>query len=247
MKKQIRFALACAACVLCMSGISALDGRIGSITGKVQVLKSGVPWAPAEVGDVLAAGDVISTGFKSSAVLTIGKSVIKVNPLSRLTIEQLFTSSKGDVSSVYLDVGSIRANVKSEVNKRVGFKVKTPVAVASVRGTQGIVFADGRIQGLAGKWCISAPEPKNIVSDVKEEDAEKFDFKYPSEPGTVYVKPGEQVQPAPDGKMNTPQQTAVQVSAPPAPAAGPVNPADVPAASEKGKGIIVVNVTIPKD
>ena len=40
-------------------------------------------------GDILTPGTVISTGFRSSAVLYIGKSLIEVRALTRLTIEEI--------------------------------------------------------------------------------------------------------------------------------------------------------------
>ena len=116
-------------------------------------------------GDILVPGDIVSTGFKSEAVISIGESVITVKALTRMTIEQLFEKNKNHVSSVYLDVGSISADVKPVTDKRVGFTVKTPAVTASVRGTAGIVYAYGKVEGIRGKWGLSAPQPKNINFD----------------------------------------------------------------------------------
>ncbi len=142
----------------------ALDGIVMEVLGKVekQVDNS---WIALKKGDVLVPGDVISTGFKSEAVISIGESVITVKALTRMTIEQLYEKNKNHVSSVYLDVGSVSADVKPVTNKRVGFTVKTPAVTASVRGTAGIVYAYGKVEGIRGKWGLSAPQPKNINFD----------------------------------------------------------------------------------
>lgn len=142
----------------------ALDGIVMEVLGKVekQVDNS---WIALKKGDVLVPGDIVSTGFKSEAVISIGESVITVKALTRMTIEQLYEKNKNHVSSVYLDVGSVSADVKPVTNKRVGFTVKTPAVTASVRGTAGIVYAYGKVEGIRGKWGLSAPQPKNINFD----------------------------------------------------------------------------------
>ena len=142
----------------------ALDGIVMEVLGKVekQVDHS---WIALKKGDVLVPGDIVSTGFKSEAVISIGESVITVKALTRMTIEQLYEKNKNHVSSVYLDVGSVSADVKPVTNKRVGFTVKTPAVTASVRGTAGIVYAYGKVEGIRGKWGLSAPQPKNISFD----------------------------------------------------------------------------------
>lgn len=142
----------------------ALDGIVMEVLGKVekQVDNS---WIALKKGDVLVPGDIVSTGFKSEAVISIGESVITVKALTRMTIEQLYEKNKNHVSSIYLDVGSVSADVKPVTNKRVGFTVKTPAVTASVRGTAGIVYAYGKVEGIRGKWGLSAPQPKNISFD----------------------------------------------------------------------------------
>ena len=151
----------CVLFILIITGsfLFALEGKIVETIGKVEVQKAG-EWVPAKAGDILAPGSVISTGFKSEAVLSIGKSTIKVKALTRLTIEQLYENNGNHASSVYLDVGSISADIKAAEDKRVGFTVKNPSATASVRGTEGDIFADGRLFGISGVWAVSAPEAR---------------------------------------------------------------------------------------
>lgn len=159
-KKIIAFALfSC----LCFS-VFALNGVVVDVLGKVEK-QNGNTWISLKKGDILSPGDVISTGFKSEAVITVGESTITVRALTRMTIEQLYEKNQNHISSVYLDVGSISADVKPVENKRVGFTVKTPAVTASVRGTAGDVFAYGKVVGIRGKWGLSAPRPKQIDYD----------------------------------------------------------------------------------
>ncbi|MBR0336190.1 MAG: FecR domain-containing protein, partial [Alistipes sp.] len=127
-----------------------------NIPVEVQVNDS---WIQVRNGDILSSGSIISTGFKSSAVLYIGASLIEVRALTRLTIEEIVEQNQNYNTTMFLDAGSIKADIKKSENKRVGFKVRTSVATASVRGTSGEIYSDGTLICLSGKWAITPPEP----------------------------------------------------------------------------------------
>ncbi len=114
--------------------VYSLSGTVVSVTGKVE-LQTATGWAPLQSGDSVESGLIISTGFRSQAVLQVAGSNIVVNQLTRLTLEQLTETNDSHNSEVFLDLGSIKADVQGAQNKRVGFVVNTPVATASVRGT----------------------------------------------------------------------------------------------------------------
>ena len=173
--------------LLASSCLSALEGKIVDIKGKVELSTDGTTWRPAQKNDTLTPGTIISTSFKSEAVVSIGESVISVKPLSRMTIEMLYEKDGNTASSVYLSVGKVHAKAKASENKKVGFTVKSPSATASVRGTEGTVSANGVVHGITGIWCVSAPEDLNVQSGAPD----SYNFNYPSDMGTVYVRQGE--------------------------------------------------------
>ncbi len=158
-KGIILLAILCAICVPAFS----LTGTVVSVTGKVE-LQSGSGWAPLRSGDTIESGLIISTGFRAQAVLQVAGSNIVVNQLTRLTLEQLTETNDSHESEVFLDLGSINADVQRAQNKRVGFVVNTPVATASVRGTSfymtrnTLSVSSGSIDfsGLNGK-TVSVP------------------------------------------------------------------------------------------
>lgn len=119
-------------------GASAFSEQMQAVvtkaSGKVEV-QSGSSWIPISVGTTLEKGAVIQTGFKSTLELKVKGSTIDVAPLTRLTLEQLVAKSNKDETSIYLDTGSVKSNVKKSEDRAVGFKVRSPVATASVRGT----------------------------------------------------------------------------------------------------------------
>lgn len=192
-----------------VSPLCAIEAKITSLSGKVEI-GSGENWTAAKEGDVLQPGDSISTGFKSEAVLSMGKSTLHVKPLSRMTVEQLYEQDGNEVSSVYLAAGRVKASARHQENRRVGFTVKTPAMVASVRGTDGTVGADGRLEGETGKWCITPPEELSVSTTAP---VQPFDFSYPNQPGTVYVTGTEKTEVSETGTVEKPSAAAAKETA----------------------------------
>jgi hypothetical protein len=111
-------------------------GTIREFSGLVELKKSASEdWVPARLGDTLERDMIISTGFRSFAVLALGDSVFTVRSLSRLRIEELSRSSQKDEMRLDLRAGRIRARVKAPPAGNVNVTVRSPSATASVRGT----------------------------------------------------------------------------------------------------------------
>jgi len=117
------------------SAAFALDGEVISVNGKVESLAASGEWKAMKKGDPVTAGTVISTGFKSEATVKLGESILTIKPLTRMTLNELVEKEDIVNTDIYLEVGNVKAEVKSLNNKKNGFKVKSPVATASVRGT----------------------------------------------------------------------------------------------------------------
>jgi hypothetical protein len=109
---------------------------IRETAGTVELKHSGqAEWIPAKPGDPIEGDTVISTGFKSTAVLSIGNSAVTVRPLTRLSLEELLTGDGNEQVSLALRTGRIRVEVRPPVEGKIEFKVRSPIATASVRGT----------------------------------------------------------------------------------------------------------------
>ena len=122
-------------------GSFAMQATVISAKGKAEV-QNGSTWIALKEGDALDQGSVIQTGFKSEVVLKIKESTVTVAPLSRITLQTL-AEREGlggavakDETSIFLDTGSLKSNVQKSADRRVGFTVRSPVATASVRGTE---------------------------------------------------------------------------------------------------------------
>ncbi|GAB1432303.1 FecR domain-containing protein [Spirochaetota bacterium] len=123
--------------IIAVAFVSAADvsARVTEIAGKVEYSLPGKDWKPAKVGDVLPKGTLISTGFKSTAILAVGNSTITVKPITRLSLEELIESTAGSQTQLFLLAGRVKADVAPEEGKITEFQVKSPTATASVRGT----------------------------------------------------------------------------------------------------------------
>jgi hypothetical protein len=118
------------------SATSIQDAVFSVVNGKVEYQAQGAQWKPARVGDHVTKGTVISTGFKSNAVIKVGPTSISLKPVTRLTLEELIKTEGGTQTSLYLLAGRVNADVPPQAGETTEFKVTSPTATASVRGTK---------------------------------------------------------------------------------------------------------------
>ena len=121
--------------------LTAQQATIEKLSGRVQISTAGGRWTNAAEGQTVTSGTIISTGFKSSAVLNTGDATIQVAQLTRLTLEELTAKADSVSTTLFLNGGRINTEVSRE-RVRQDFTVRSPIATASVRGT-GFGF-DGR-------------------------------------------------------------------------------------------------------
>lgn len=127
-------------CFAFVSNLFAQDALVKSITGKVEYSIDGVEWDDVKVNMKLAKGTMISTSFKSTAVIAINDSLLHVKPLSRMSLEELSKTQDEVQTDLYLVSGKVQVEVKPRAKQEiVNFTVKSAVATASVRGT-GFIF-----------------------------------------------------------------------------------------------------------
>jgi hypothetical protein len=112
------------------------DAYIREITGTVEVKGPGAAeWVRAEEGQRISRDTLISTGFKSTALIVVGNSTIQVRPVTRLSLEELQSAQGNEDVRFDLRAGRVRVDVKPPAEGEVNFTIRSPVATASVRGT----------------------------------------------------------------------------------------------------------------
>jgi hypothetical protein len=183
--------------VLLLTGAVLAYGQAAYIRetrGTVEVKAPGSSgWTAAVPGRALERASLLSTGFKSTALIVIGNSTVAVRPLTRLSVEEIAGNQNGERVVLNLRAGRVRAEVRPPAGGAVDFSVRSPAATASVRGTvfefdgaevkveEGRVHLGGeRLTGAyvgAGHAAAADPETGGAVTAlerVKEELAPAF-------------------------------------------------------------------------
>ncbi len=174
--KKLSVVFVALAAAFCTVNASALEATVVSVKGKVEIQEAGL-WVSLEEGDTVEKGTVISTGFNSEAVLSVKESNFTLGPLTRITVEDLTSAGTKDNTQLFIDSGSISVAVDSAEGRRTGFKVRSPVATASVRGTEFKISSSGRLsvsQGLVSFGPSESTKPE-ITPDVEEKEVAKTD------------------------------------------------------------------------
>jgi hypothetical protein len=135
----------------------AQDAYIKEFSGTVETKQPGAAeWSAAQAGEHIQNATMISTGFKSTAIIAIGNSTLLVRALTRLSFEEIQNINGNESVELYLQSGRVRANVNPPSSGKTDFTVRAPTATASVRGTsfefngEDLVVDEGRVHITGG-------------------------------------------------------------------------------------------------
>jgi len=210
--------------VIAVTGVFGQNGVIREFTGDVELKHAGSSvFVPAAAGANVASNTIVSTGFRSSAVIVIGSSVITVTPLTRLTLAEIQRAGNSESVNVNLQAGRVRVEVSPPAGTRANFTVQSPSTTASVRGTTFEMDTDN----------INVDEGRVMVN------------------GTggvaVMVDGGNSTQSNPSGVPASPVDVAASNLAPPAPVGAAPPAASAPVTElPPGETTLTPNVTYPK-
>lgn len=185
-----KFACGVAAAVFCTCVFAKESATVVSASGKFEVQRN-QKWVPLKAGDSIQEGELLNTGFKSEAVIRYSGAVMKMGPMTRITLEKLSASDKKDTVSVYLKSGSLRSTV-SHADKKIQQSTRSATAVASVRGTDYIETAYGDITVFDGSVGVipasmfdaaafGIENPADGSAGATKEQAEKADANVPAD------------------------------------------------------------------
>jgi len=131
------------------------SGVIKELTGEVELKKAGTnSFVQANTGDTVAANTIISTGFRSTAIIAVGSSVITVCPLTRLSLAEIQSAENSEKVNVNLQAGRVRVEVKPPAGTKTNLNVQSPSATASVRGTT-FEMDTQNLNGIEGKVMLT--------------------------------------------------------------------------------------------
>jgi hypothetical protein len=151
----------CSLCIFAPGKLGAqqIQAVIRELAGTVEVMTgaSGV-WEPASRGQILSGDSALSTGFRSTAVIAFGSSLVTMRPLTRLSLTELSKINENEKVELNLQTGRVRNEVKAPEGGKTEFVIRSSRATSSVRGTvfefdtMGIVVLEGTVdfKGTAG-------------------------------------------------------------------------------------------------
>ena len=131
---------------------SSPQAVIREMSGTVELKTSNSSnWVAAKAGDRIEKSTMVSTGFKSTAILSVGSSTIVVRPLTRLSLEELMTQDQTEKINVSLNTGRVRVEINAPAGGKTSATFQSPSATASVRGTifefdtQNLIVKEGTV------------------------------------------------------------------------------------------------------
>ena len=138
-----------------------LEATVVSVTGPAQKLAAGKgerKWQPIKAGDKLGPLTVVRTGLGAKVVLKFAdRGEVIVNNATKIGIGELRRQGQKVSADVGLKYGTIRASVEAERGQS-NFRISTPVATLSVRGSTADVAAMGDspnvINVTTGLWPL---------------------------------------------------------------------------------------------
>jgi len=178
MKRGLFFLLLMTVTVLCVfsQNTKRITGVIRELAGEVELKRTETSaFIKAKAGDTVAADTVISTGFKSTAIIDIGGSSITVRPLTRLSLAEIQSVSDTEMLNVKLQTGRIKVDVKPPAGTKANCTIQSPSATASVRGTSfefdtfNLKVYEGGVAFKGGKG-MSILVPAGMVSSIDSDN-----------------------------------------------------------------------------
>lgn len=149
-----------------------VQGVFMVVKGDVK-LTAGAKTDPAKVGTKVGPGDTITSGPDSRAKIVMAdKNVINISPDSKITIEKYENDGK-EKKSVELKVeyGKLRASVEQKYDgEKSKFNIKTPTAVAGVRGTDFLTGFNAanrttQVVTFSGTVAFGTPGPGGTIQN----------------------------------------------------------------------------------
>jgi hypothetical protein len=135
------------------------------VNGVVEIKEQGSgassEWERAAAGDPIGRNTIISTGLKSSALISLGNSRLEVRPLTMLTLQEIIRRDNTEETILYLRTGRVRAVVNPPSGQSVDFTVSSPIVTASVRGTS-FEFDGRQLWVDDGRVLLTSPNGQKV-------------------------------------------------------------------------------------
>ena len=152
------FASSMAMILVFLAALSCGKGKpsqavISFYSGTAMIKSGSTALRPVKIQERVQDGDVIETGDKSSVIVQVGDElIVRFEENTTVVVKSIKDLSKREIS---LEKGKVLSKV-SKLKKGNEYFVKTPTAVASVRGTEFLTdYENGTTTVAVGKGKVS--------------------------------------------------------------------------------------------
>ncbi|MFN7826081.1 MAG: FecR domain-containing protein [Pseudobdellovibrionaceae bacterium] len=233
-----KFIMAFSISLVCASTALAqeINGVFMVVKGDVKI-SNGAKIESAKVGSKVKAGDTVSSGPDSRAKIVMAdKNILNISPDTKITIEKYTNDAKSKEVELNVQQGKVRATVEQKYDgEKSKFNIKTPSAVAGVRGTDFLTTYNPQTKVSSvitfhGTVAVGIPDASGRVGQiVLVQPGQKTEAKPGLPPEPPKAIPQEQLQ-----QLNVGSQADLSAKQDPAPAA-PAIAAEAGPASEGEK------------
>jgi len=161
------FAMAITAALLAYTADVFPAITVTSIQGKAAFKDRGA-WKQLSPRQTLREGMKVSTGVNSTAVLDIDGTAVTIRPMSMVGVTRNLVKDGASNTNLGLKYGSVNAKVPKIQGIRTNFRISTPIATSSVRGTEEEVSYGPKggmhVKVLAG--LVKVENPSGVASTV---------------------------------------------------------------------------------
>lgn len=135
-----------------LSAAYGADGKVSKLSGEVLYrTKANIPYQTAKEGSEFEVGYWIKTGKDGWAKLSLSDgSTFTLANNTELEIDKFLISDDKKEGVFKLSQGKLRATVTKLAGQQTNFKVKSPTAVAGIKGTEFMMMTQGYANVLFG-------------------------------------------------------------------------------------------------
>lgn len=172
MKKNLLKSLFVLLFAVAGSSLFAENAVVTYVKGKVEVNRNN-EWIALSIGDEIKQSDTISTGFQSEAKIKYNGSLLSLGAVTRITLSELSSGKGKETVDLNLSTGAVRSKVTHTEDTRISYTVRSPAAVASVRGTDFMMSDNGKVTCYEGAVVVYPASKAKKKAQVDEEVAEE--------------------------------------------------------------------------
>lgn len=144
---------------VCQAAVEKGAAKVVALQGPAEISQDGKQWTPLRKGETLHEGSIIRTAGATAADLDLGRngSRLRIMPNSTVALTALSYTETGVETIVNTQIDLRAGRVLGNVHKLAAaskYEVKTPKAVAGIKGTRYDISSNGKVVVAEGSVVV---------------------------------------------------------------------------------------------